>query len=240
MIEVLSYGGGRQTVALCLLILQGRVERPDRIVMADTGRENPMTFDYLRRHVQPALEQAGLCVEIAGHELATVDLYAHNGDPLLPLFTATGKWRGFCSGEWKRRVVERYLRKNGIKKARSWIGISLDEKRRARDESSRYPLIELGLTAADCLNIIEVAGWPQPHRSSCWMCPNKRDDEWLALKREAPEAWAQAVALDREIREADEQGSFYLHRERRPLDECKMDNAAPAEDRQCGLGLCFV
>jgi hypothetical protein len=99
MIHVLSYGGGRQTVAMCVLIEQGRLPRPDRIVIADTGREKSSTWEYLSEVVQPRMQHVGLTVEIAPRSLAYVDLYAHNGDLLLPVYTATrsGK-RGLLSG----------------------------------------------------------------------------------------------------------------------------------------------
>ena len=65
---VMSYGGGKQTVAMVTLVLEGKLQKPDVIVMADTGREVQTTFEYLNRVVQPALKAIGLQVEIAGHE----------------------------------------------------------------------------------------------------------------------------------------------------------------------------
>ena len=82
----LSYGGGKQTVALITLILEGKLPKPDLIVMADTGYEVSTTFEYMDKYVQPALKEIGLKVEIAEHSLATVDLYRNN-DLLLPVFT---------------------------------------------------------------------------------------------------------------------------------------------------------
>ena len=48
MTTVWSYGGGTQTAAIAVLILQGRLPKPDIAVMADTGREIASTWDYLR------------------------------------------------------------------------------------------------------------------------------------------------------------------------------------------------
>ena len=79
-----SYGGGTQTAAIAVLILQGKLPRPDVVVMADTAREIESTWQYLRDVVQPALDTIGLTVQVAGHELSTVDLYGHNGDLLIP------------------------------------------------------------------------------------------------------------------------------------------------------------
>ena len=98
--QILSYGGGWQTVAMIVLVLRGILPRPDHIVIADTSREKSSTWDYLEDMVQPALERAGLRVAIASHDLATVDLYSGNGDLLIPVYTETGKLPTFCSSDF--------------------------------------------------------------------------------------------------------------------------------------------
>jgi prepilin signal peptidase PulO-like enzyme (type II secretory pathway) len=153
-LHVLNYGGGRQTIALCLLVAHGALPRPGRIVIADTSREAQSTWDYLDTYVAPCLAAQGLTVERASHNLATVDLYGLNGDLLIPAFTATGKLPTFCSQEWKARVVQRYLRQSGVGAdvtVTSWIGFAAEEQDRIRGNYGtgvwlkRYPLVELAL-----------------------------------------------------------------------------------------------
>ena len=96
---VLSYGGGRQTVALCILVRKGLVPPPDRIVIADTGREKRSTWDWMGAYTAPLMREIGLEIEVAPRGLSKVDLYAHNGDILMPVYTATGKLPAFCSNE---------------------------------------------------------------------------------------------------------------------------------------------
>lgn len=254
--DVLNYGGGRQTVAVCELIRMGLLPRPDLIVIADTGREKPSTWEYLHEIVQPRMTAIGLPVQIAPRSLAYVDLYAHNGDLLLPVYTLTGKLSAFCSTEWKARVVERYLRSIGANKQTNWIGFALDERQRIkRTAGRRFPLIEAGLTKADCRKIITDAGLPMPPPSSCWMCPNMTNSEWRYVRDNYPEAWEQACKLDEEIREEDlERGrdegdgtqhtGVWLHVSRQPLRTAPIDDDDGRDDklegRQCGLGMCFV
>lgn len=102
MTQVLSYGGGRQTVAMCLLVEKGILPRPDYIIAADTGREAASTCEYLSDHIQPRMAALGLQVEIAPHSLATVDLYDASGGPLMPVYTATGKMQHFAATSGKR------------------------------------------------------------------------------------------------------------------------------------------
>lgn len=247
--DVLSYGGGRQTIALCVLVARGILPRPDRAVIADTAREARSTWDYLDAYTRPLLATVGLDVEIAPHGLATVDLYSHQGTLLLPVWTATGKFSAFCSSEWKRDVIRRHLRAAGIgpeTTVTNWIGFAFDERRRIKGEDShlwqrRYPLVELGLTKADCQVIIADEGLPLPPSSSCWMCPHRSNAEWRHVRDNLPEQWQEAIALDEAIREDDERHAVYLHQSRVPLWRADLDAADRKEpNRQCSLGLCMV
>jgi hypothetical protein len=240
--DILSYGGGVQTIAMCVLVAQGKLPRPDYIIAADTGREMPTTWEYARDYAAPLLARVGLDLHIAPHDLATVDLYGKNGDLLMPMFTKTGKLSTFCSGEWKARVVERYARTVlGVGNYTAWLGFSLDERRRIKGrEGKRFPLIDMNLTRVDCLTIIESAGLPIPPKSRCFMCPHQHNAEWREV-RARPDLWSVALEIDDEMREADERGAVYLHPDRVPLALANLDAEDRGEpSRQCGLGLCYV
>ena len=241
--EILSYGGGTQTVAMCVLVAQGKLPKPDYVIAADTGREMPTTWEYADKYMRPLLASVGLELHIAPHTLATVDLYSGNSDLLVPAFTDTGKLPTYCSTEWKQRVVWRYARQvlgcntNMI----NWIGFSLDEVKRIKNEDGRrYPLVELMLTRADCEYLIEQAGLPLPRKSRCWMCPHQHNAEWREV-RDNPQLWRQAIELDGEIRDNDERGGVYLHPQRVPLELADIDADDRREpNRQCAFGVCFV
>lgn len=244
MINILSYGGGRQTVAMLVLVAKGVLPRPDRIVTADTSREVGTTWSYLNEHVQPFLANYGMAVEVAPHSLATVDVYAHNGDLLLPAYTESGKLPTYCSNEWKGRVVQRYLRAEGITKAMQWIGFAFDERKRWNKEETagpwqqRFPLVELMIRTVDCPAIIRSAGLPVPFKSRCWNCPHQTNEEWRELP---PDEFEKACLLDEEVRENDTHGGVWLHESRVPLrvaDLSAPDRKTPS--RQCGFGNCFV
>jgi hypothetical protein len=170
MIQVLNYGGGIQSVAICVLIRRGLLPRPDHIVIADTGYEVQSTWDYLEQVTQPYLLPIGLQVEIVSPEYGRYGLYDNQGGLLMPMHTATGQLRTFCSGNWKRDVVNEYiygrypLAESFYSKAEKrqkyrrvyvdmckWIGFSFDEKQRAtlsperQGIAIRYPLFEASL-----------------------------------------------------------------------------------------------
>ena len=72
------------------------------------------------------------------------------------------------------------------------------------------------------------------------MCPHQHNAEWREVKAD-PALWAEAVALDDEMREADERGGVFLHAQRVPLAQADLEADDRKEpSRQCGLGMCFV
>lgn len=82
-------------------------------------------------------------------------------------------------------------------------GISTDEANRAKSFTgfahyqAKYPLIELGLSRADCEQIIKKAGLPPAPKSSCWFCPYKTKNKWQELRQNNPALFAQAVTLEK-------------------------------------------
>ncbi len=244
-----SYGGGVQTAAIAVLVVEGRLPRPERIVMADTGREDSATWAYLAESIAPYLATVDLRVEVAGHHLATVDLYARNGDLLIPAFTPTGKLPTYCSTEWKQRVVHRWLRAAGYGPGRPvdiWLGMSTDEASRAKDSQTSwarhwYPLLfGVPMNRAECIALVARAGLPPAPKSSCWMCPFRSDAQWRDLRDHRPEDWAQAVAFDEAIRTHDP--DVYVHRSSQPLRTADLGTGDDQRDLfgACDTGYCYV
>ena len=112
------------------------------------------------------------------------------------------------------------------------MGISADEalrKKESQEEwvTNRFPLIELGFSRAQLLN------WFQEHfpghylpRSSCIGCPYHTNAEWRWLQDNEPEAFNEAIEVDRALREdpkvknaITKKGQAFLHRSRVPLSE---------------------
>lgn len=241
-----SFGGGVQSAAIAVLVREGVLPNPDLAVIADTSRERQATWDYLRDVIQPYLSPIGLEIEIAPHSLANVDLYAKNGNMLIPAYTETGRLPTFCSGEWKRDACERWLRSKGVKTCTLWLGFSLDERHRCKKAhrpwcQPAWPLIDKGITRTACLRLVEAAGLPRPPKSRCWCCPHQNAEEWADVAAD-PDEWAKAVALDDAIREADERGGLFLHSSRVPLSMA--DLTVPVEDaglfRHCQDAGCWT
>lgn len=260
-----SYGGGKQTAAIAVLVAQGKLPRPERVVMADTGRECQTTFDYLENHIAPLLETVGCRVEILPHSYALQDIfYLHkNGNendlPEMPVWSKQGKavsqMPNRCSGAWKRDAVRCWLRETEQGYGRKnqiiqWMGFSVDEISRCKPTNvkwieNHYPLIYgygHKLNRRDCVQLVLDAGLPEPPKSRCYICPYQSNSEWREVK-ERPEEWQKAVDLDYEIRSRDKQNAVYLHRSGNPLISADLtDKPQPLFDyaqMECAEG-CWV
>jgi hypothetical protein len=253
--EIFSSGGGTQSAAITALIVQGRLPRPDVVIIADTGYEKSTTWEYLDAVIRPELSKIGLEVHRVGRGWGS-NAPILGKTILMPMFTnqvngAIGKFSGLCSDKWKVRPRDRYIRRViGIPRGqqKTWIGFSLEESRRAMrmmlgDEYKRglirFPLIhDVPLRREQAISIVQQMGWPTPPRSACYMCPNMREDEWRDI---SPEELAQAGELERELQKHDPH--VWLHKSCQPIesiDFTKPDDQPELFERACSSGACFV
>ncbi|MFG1205600.1 hypothetical protein [Xanthobacter flavus] len=122
-----------------------------------------------------------------------------------------------------------------------WIGISTDEVVRAGAAFTswtvnRYPLLEMRMSRQDCVAWLTAHGFPVPPKSACIFCPYKSNAEWRWLRDNDPQAWADAVEIDRLIRNTPGmREQEFLHRDRLPLDEVDLRT-----DEEAGQGMLMV
>lgn len=245
---VWSYGGGTQSAAIAVLILQGKLPKPDLIAFADTSREVTETWMYLANVVRPALLAAGMEVYVLRHEYSKHDLYKSD-KLLLPAFTTQsgkkGKLPTYCSNEWKQRVVRRWMREQSVIACDLWLGISMDEIERMKPADRKwvnhvYPLIQtVPMRRHECITTVMNYGWPKPPKSRCWMCPNMSPQSWVEMRDNWPEDFAKAVEMDGEIRKRDP--DVFLHASAIPLLEAvAQTDTQPGLFDGCDGGYCFT
>lgn len=249
-VEIWSSGGGVQSAAIAALIASGRIQKPDYAVIVDTEREQSTTWDYMDAVITPALQSVGVVLHrVKKSDYAKTDLWggADGESLLIPAFTnlsgEAGKLPTFCSSEWKSRVVQRWAKEvSGADQFVSWLGISTDEMRRVKASFGkwqyRYPLIEQKMNRGDCIALVTHMGWPNPPRSSCWMCPNHTQEEWRDIKENKPEDWKKVVAFEKEIQRKDP--NAFLHGDCIPIDKCDFSEANESLFNRCDSGMCFV
>ena len=248
-LQVWNNGGGMQSAAIAALIVSGQLTPPDVAVIADTGYERATTWTYLDTVIAPALQARGLTMHrIPSQHYATVGLFSlKSHDLLIPAYTTQhgqiGKFPTFCSQEWKRRVVQRWIVQQYAPRAvENWLGFSLDEKERAVQTTGkwqrRFPLLELAMTRDMCVALVAKMGWPAPPRSSCWMCPNHQQNEWRDIRDQTPEDWQKAIAFEKMVQRHDAQ--VWLHPSATPLHAADLGDDQEVLFKHCENEACFT
>lgn len=266
-LKVISLGWGVQSWVLAAMSALGELEPVDFAIHSDTTWERSGTYEFAKKFT-PWLENRGIKVitvsdkKIAG---AVVDDY---GGIFIPAFTISdgnnGQLRRQCTGRWKitpmRRYISKQLELHGIKKTpavvEQWLGITLDEWRRAKDSDVKYikhrfPLLKMKYTRADCLNWLRKNNLPNPGKSACTFCPYHNRITWEKMKRENGLDWYQALDVDAKIRDKRPPYPLYVHPDRKPLtDAVKIPEDYGAVqlsylesddlDAECDSGYCFL
>lgn len=202
-LRVLSLGAGVNSTALLVLKAQGKIDF-DFAIFADTGNENPETYEYLENVIKPYCKQNDIDLEIIHREL-------NNGENLKAWCDRhkliPSRKFGACRDKFKISVIRKYLRKYYpvVYKSReieTFIGFCVGEEGRREGYKGitanySFPLMELGLNRLQCVQIIRDAGLPIPVKSGCTFCPHQPFESWIALYNKHPELYAEAETLEK-------------------------------------------
>jgi hypothetical protein len=208
-----AYGAGVNSTAM-LIGLHRRGIRPDRILFADTGGENPETYGYLPV-IQRWLASVGypqvITVRRTGRYASLEeDCLAHDTLPSLAFGLKS------CSLKWKRDPQDAYCKNEWPEAARACgrgeriaklIGYDAGpaDMRRLKEitepaEIARfehfYPLIDWGWDRERCREEIAREGLPVPPKSACFFCPASKWAEVRKLAHNHPRLADRAVTLE--------------------------------------------
>ena len=268
---VLSLGAGTQSTVMALMAEQGYngMPKPDLAIFADTGWEPPAVYEHLE-WLKSQLSYEVVEVSAGnikddllrgrnprGHHFMDIPAYLTEPDGKASVSKRQ------CTSDYKLDPIKAELRQRlGLQKGRRaakssqvemWLGISADEATRqkpSREEwiTNRWPLIEQGYSRAQLYQWFKDR-YPERElpRSACIGCPYHSNIEWKHLKEHDPKSFAEAVFVDRALREMPHlrelsKGTAYLHRARQPLDEIDFTNTkdySEAMQEECE-GLCGI
>jgi len=252
MKRFLSLGAGVQSSTLALMIAHGELEPVEAAIFADTGWEPRKVYewlDWLDAEIQRCphpfpvyrVAQGSIRDDIISGTNSTGQTFRSVPWHLLKPNGETAMNKRQCTSEYKIKPVHKKLRELLGYKPRQripknacqlYMGISMDEIFRMKPSWQAWlvhtwPLIDKGMARHDCLAWMERKGYPLPPKSSCIGCPFHNNDEWRSIKSD-PEAWADAVMIDKLIRKP--RGNFqseqFMHRDRIPLDQVDLSTAA--------------
>ena len=105
-----------------------------------------------------------------------------------------------------------------------------------------YPLVDMRMTRADCVDWLERHELDVPPKSSCVFCPYKSLESWKELKFTGGPDWDAAVAADVAVRPMRDNFPLFVHPARRPLPEAIRGHHGELElqEAPCDSGHCFV
>jgi hypothetical protein len=237
--RVLSYGGGVQTFAMLAMIANGDLERPDLVIMADTGSEMQATYRHVEEVAKPLARSAGLEWADVCSPNGPLHEFTKWGACPIPCYGCRGGMAfRICTERWKIRPINTWLRLNGMRPAEVWLGISLDEAHRMKDSADkwkthRWPLVEKRMTRQDCIAYPERHGLAVPGKSACFMCPLRRMSEWTKMREQEPEEFERAALVE------DSLNGMFLTPTRKPIREAVGRQHGMFQDDECG-GYCWT
>ena len=230
---------------MALMAAHGDIEpMPDCAIFADTQAEPKRVYEWLD-WLEEQLPFPVYRVTRGNLRADIKESFRRKRFASVPFFTESensngGVLRRQCTREYKIEPITKKVREllgyeprqripSGL--VTQWIGISLDEIQRMKPGRNkwielRWPLIERRLSLWDCLAWMEKQGFPLPAKSSCTFCPFHNDVFWREMKLYDPESWADAVDIDRTIRNGlrGTTQKLYVHRGLKPLEETDFSN----------------
>jgi len=252
--NVLNLGAGVQSSTLALMAAAGEIGlMPDFAIFADTQAEPASVYKWLdwletqlpfpvHRVTRGNMTEAMMTFRTAKDGRVWTK-------SMIPAFMQApdgniGLLGRSCTADYKITPILQNLRKLcGIKRGEKnlqitqWIGISYDEIQRmkpSRDKwtQHRWPLVEREMRRHDCIAWLKRNGFPEPPRSACSYCPFHSNKEWRNLKDNEPEAFAEAVRVEKELQrtkaEALDKSTPWLHRSCVPLNQVDLSTELDA------------
>jgi 3'-phosphoadenosine 5'-phosphosulfate sulfotransferase (PAPS reductase)/FAD synthetase len=181
-----------------------RGEQIHSLLFFDTGWEFPEMYAHLELHEQ----KTGLKInrikskKSFDHWMYRQRVVAKSGLMKGEVVHIGYGWphpsRRWCTREKVQALAIRY---NAIPDLVSCVGYAADETHRCKD-GIRYPLIEYGMTEADCLQFCQDLGYSWGglyeifSRVSCWCCPLQPLPSLRKLRKHKPELWQQLLEMD--------------------------------------------
>lgn len=197
--KIISYGGGVDSTAMIIEMgNRGMLNRNIRIVMFDTGAEDPRTLQFVRDHMIPRYDWIEIVTPLYGG-LGLYDYCLEH--KTIPSFTG-GR---FCTVEYK---IKPFIKLAGeYNQSHAYVALSADETGRVErfkgyadvDCTVSFPLYEWGIGREQCKQIIAASGLPVPPKSSCFFCPFKSALEWRSMPFIQPDLFVKSVLLENAV-----------------------------------------
>ena len=190
---IASFSGGKDSTWMLLEMIR-RGEHIDEVVFFDTGWEFPQMLAHVEK-IKKIVENNGITfTTLRPDKPFDYWMFEH---PVKGGKHLGYSWCGLKGCRWgtemKIRIIDRHFRNEP--EHIQCVGIAADEAHRCKDK--RYPLVEWGITEAECLAGCYAAGYDWGglykylDRVSCKFCGMKNLKELRNIYWNTPEVWAE-------------------------------------------------
>lgn len=211
---MVSLSGGKDSTAMLLRMVEEGM-RIDLIIFCDTGLEYPAMY----RHLEKLEKDIGrpiihICADhtfehlLLNHEVR-VKINKDSTERNHRGYSWPGPINRWCTKELKEIPREKFLAPLREKyDIIEYVGLAADEgyrleRKNNMREGQCHPLVDWGMTEADCLKYCYDRGYDWEglynyyERVSCWCCPLQPLSQLRVLYRKFPELWATLKAWDK-------------------------------------------
>jgi len=214
--NVVSFSGGKDSTAMLLKMIEENIPI-DCILFNDTGLEFPQMYE----HIDKVERETGLSITRVKPEQSFEYMMFEQpikrgaDSPITIKYGAGLKghgWAGprmrWCTQKLKDTPRERFLKAfKPYYEMRYYVGIAADEQKRLERKNNQnpshvHPLVDWGMTEADCLEYCYSKGydWGGLYKIfdhvSCWCCPLQSLEDLRKLRVNFPDLWEQLKEWD--------------------------------------------
>ena len=213
---IASVSGGKDSLAMVLKLIE--LEYPlDEIVCYLSDAEFEAIHNVIFR-LKASCEPKGIKFTILEPKQPFV--YSMSEKPVLKRNGALQCGYKWCGGNtrwgttYKLEAIAEHNKTYGDEAIVEYVGVAADERHRINRQRNGnrvklYPLVEWGMTEADCLEYCYSHGWHWEEngyelydlldRVSCKYCKNKNLDELRNIYHYLPELWQELKALQDKV-----------------------------------------
>jgi len=197
--HIVSFSGGKDSTAMLFKMIEKDMQI-DEVVFADIGTE----FPEMIKHIDKVKDMISVPFTTECNDRGNFEYW------MTRHIKTKGNFKGEVGYGWpdmsSRWCTSR--KTDAIDKGRRsgcyhYQGIAADELNRVRhNDTDKYPLVDWGMTEADCLEYCYSLGfnwgglYKKMSRVSCYLCPLQSLSELKVVYTEYPELWANMKRLD--------------------------------------------
>jgi hypothetical protein len=232
---ILSYGGGVNTCALMVYLVENKMPL-DEAIFADTGAELPETYENVKIAER----------YLRNHGISFRQVSSRNGT----LYSTCRKrkvipsqiWR-WSTRDYKITPIHAYYRSLKCH-IYEYLGISFDEIERVKPSresyiTSLFPLVDARIDRETCVQLIKTAGIKIPVKSGCYFCPFNNAERWREIYENHHDLFIKAMHLEEGSKHFPDQKLYKSTLRALKDDQFRNGRSSSISDKPCGA-YCMV